>query len=227
MTEGNLVVFKGTADGIVVLLDNIADFEEVLENFKEKLSETKQFFRGSRINIRFKGRTLDEEQQEQLMSVLTNQEAVDVAFVHQFEGEEKAKEAWSWVRQQQEGIEGSMTHFHYGIVRSGTHIHYEGNVVVIGDVNPGGLVSAGGNIIILGALKGRVRAGLNNELNNPFIVSLIMTPIQIGIGHIIAQPPQGEALEEEITKGAQIAYLKNEQIYVDQIDTKTLNHMLK
>lgn len=228
MGEGNLVVFKGTADGIVVWLDQVAEFDEVLNNFKEKLSESKQFFKGSKISIRFKGRSLNEEQREALMSLLTNQDIVNISFVHQFE-EEKVEEDndLAWIKEQLLTFEGSMTHFHYGIVRSGNHVNYKGNIVILGDVNPGGLVTAGGHVIIIGTLKGKVHAGLDNKVVNPFIVSNVMDPIQIGIKNIIAQSPNGESLYAKAEKGAQIAYLYEEQIYVDQIDSKTLNHMLK
>lgn len=228
MREENLVVFKGTVDGIIVFMDQTADFETLLQHFKMKLDESKKFFEGSRVSIRFKGRKLSENEQEQLLEVLTNQESVHISFIHPFEGEEEKTELL-WVKEQLRSFEGSMTHFHYGIVRSGYHIEYKGNVVVLGDVNPGGLISAGGNVIILGALKGKVCAGLNPKVPHPFIVSTSMTPIQIGIGNVIAKAPESDVnqLMKQSIQGPLIAYLQDNQIYMNQIDLKTLNHMLK
>ena len=54
-----------------------------------------------------------------------------------------------------------------------------------------------------------------------------MSPIQIGIKKVIAQSPDGTSLYTLDDKQLQIAYLQQEQIYVDQIDVKTINHMLK
>lgn len=230
MREENLVVFKGTADGIIVFIDQTADFETVLRHFEMKLEESKNFFKGSKVSIRFKGRKLNESEQEQLLNILTNQESIHISFIHPFEGEAvEEKSEMLWVKEQLRSFEGSMTHFHYGIVRSGYHIEYKGNVVVIGDVNPGGLISAGGNVIILGALKGKVCAGLDEKVPHPFIVSTSMAPIQIGIRNIIANAPEGdeESLYKQSEKGPLIAYLQDNQIYMDQIDSKTLNHMLK
>ena len=230
MRDENLVIFKGTADGIVVFIDAAADFETILQYFKMKLEESKKFFEGSKVSVRFKGRKLSKDEQDQLLTILTNQECIHISYIHPFEGEEREEPIeMIWVKEQLRSFEGSMTHFHYGIVRSGYHIEYKGNVVVLGDVNPGGLISAGGNVIILGALKGKVCAGLDEKVPHPFIVSTSMAPIQLGIRNIIAQAPEGE--EESLYKldesGPLIAYLQDNQIYMDQIDSKTLNHMLK
>ena len=73
MGEGNLVVFKGNVDGITVILDEKAPFEDVISRFKQKLSESKSFFKGSEIGIRFKGRILSQGEQDELMDLLKHQ----------------------------------------------------------------------------------------------------------------------------------------------------------
>ena len=50
-----------------------------------------------------------------------------------------------------------------GIVRSGQIITAVGDLVVIGDVNPNGRVIAGGNVFVLGRLKGIAHAGANGN----------------------------------------------------------------
>ncbi|WP_069997958.1 septum site-determining protein MinC [Cellulosilyticum sp. I15G10I2] len=228
MGEENVVVFKGTADGIIVLLDQDADFEKILYHFKEKLEYSKSFFKGSRVSVRFKGRSLTREQQDRLLMLLTNQNIINISFLHDFEQESKQEDNYLlWLKEQIDSQYASLTHFHYGIVRSGHHINYQGNIVVLGDVNPGGLVTAGGNVIILGALKGKVHAGMDKDFKKPFVVASLMAPIQIGIGNIIAQSPNNEPVYSLSNNIPQIAYLQEDQIYMDQIDVKTLNHMLK
>lgn len=227
MEQGNLVVFKGTPEGIIIILDEDAEFEQILISFKQKLQQSKQFFKGSKVSVRFKGKSLTQLQQEKLMELLANQNILNISFIHQFEGEESQYDKdLMWIKEELEKDGASLTHFHFGIVRSGTHIDYKGNVIVLGDVNPGGLITAGGNVIVLGSLKGKVHAGLDNSCNNPFIISYVMQPIQIGIGNVIAQAPKGESFGNKETKELQIAYLKNQQIYVDILDAKSLNHML-
>lgn len=227
MGEGNLVVFKGTADGIMIILDEQADFEELLNHFKQKLSASKAFFEGSSVNVRFKGRELNKEQQDALMQLLAHQNIMNISFVHQFENEAPAyDEKLLWIKKELETMHGSMTYFHYGIIRSGMHIEYPGNVVVLGDVNPGGVITAGGHILVLGTLRGKVHAGLDNTYSTPFVISRDMKPIQIGIRNVIAQCPQGESASEGVGEVLSIAYLLSEQIYIDVLDAKSMNHML-
>lgn len=224
MGEGNLVVFKGNADGITVILDEKANFEDVINHFKQKLNESKAFFKGSKVGIRFKGRILSLQEQEILMEILRHQNVINISFVHQFENEPMAYDKHMlWVKNELESLNGSLTHFHYGIVRSGMEIEYPGNIIIFGDVNPGGVIKAGGHVIIFGVIKGKIHAGLDGRVNNPFIISRGMAPIQIGIRNVIAPCPQEEKSDADTLH---IAYLLEEQIYVDVLDTKSVNHML-
>lgn len=229
MKEGNLVVFKGTADGIVVFLDELARFEEIIECFKQKLNASKTFFKDSKVGIRFKGRLLSIEEQEVLIRLLKKQNIIDVSFIHPFENE-KSKEntitaidqKMLWVKNELDTMNASLTHFHYGIVRSGMEITYPGNIVIFGDINPGGIIKAGGNVIVFGTIKGKIHAGLDKTFKQPFIMGKGMVPIQIGLKNVVAPCPREE---EKVSEDLQIAYLVNEQIYVDILDSKSINHM--
>lgn len=224
MGEGNLVVFKGNVDGITVILDERASFEDVISRFKQKLSESKSFFKGSEIGIRFKGRTLSQGEQDELMDLLRHQNIINISFVHQFDNEPAVYDKeMLWVKRELETLNGSLTHVHFGIVRSGTEIEYPGNVIVFGDINPGGVIKASGHVIVFGIIKGKVHAGLDGRFANPFIISKGMAPIQLGIRNVIAPCPEQEKSEAETL---QIAYLLEEQIYIDVLDSKSISHML-
>ena len=92
------------------------------------------------------------------------------------------------------------------------------SIVIIGDVNPGAKVSAGGNVIILGSLKGNVSAGMKGD-NNAFVVALDMAPVQIRIGDIIASCPEKSKRAKQETK---IAYLDNGNIFVDPLNKELM-----
>lgn len=229
MQVENLVVFKGSIDGITVLINKDEPFEKILVAFKEKLEMNKKFFKGSQVNIRFKGRCLSVEQQDELMTLLTEQKSVEVAFVHTLE-EDEVKERTDyerWLVSELEKPQNTLTHFHYGIVRSGQHIHYPGTIVVLGDVNPGGQISADNHIIVIGTLNGKVHAGRNNKHKKSFVVALNMYPTQITIGNVLAKLPEGEQVNRKKNQLPQIAYVLEDQIYVEEIDVKTLMHMVE
>ena len=78
---------------------------------------------------------------------------------------------------------------HEGTVRSGNRISSNGNLSIIGDVNPGAIVSAKKNIYVWGKLLGIAFAGTNGN-KNASIASLYLSPLQLRIADIIAIGPK-------------------------------------
>ena len=76
-----------------------------------------------------------------------------------------------------------------GTVRSGDRISSDGNLCIIGDVNPGAFVSAKKNIYVWGKLLGIAFAG-NPGNNNASIASLYLNPLQLRIADVIAIGPK-------------------------------------
>lgn len=80
------------------------------------------------------------------------------------------------------------THTLKKTLRSGASMRFDGDVVVMGDVNPGAQVTATGNITVLGSLKGIAHAGAHGDASC-FVMALKLQPIQIRIGQSIATSP--------------------------------------
>ena len=78
---------------------------------------------------------------------------------------------------------------HQGTVRSGDRISSNGNLCIIGDVNPGAIVSAKKNIYVWGKLLGIAFAG-NSGYKNATIASLYLKPVQLRIADVIAIGPK-------------------------------------
>ncbi|NMA51669.1 MAG: septum site-determining protein MinC [Peptococcaceae bacterium] len=79
-------------------------------------------------------------------------------------------------------------------LRSGQSVRYNGNVVILGDVNPGAEVTATGNIIVVGALRGVVHAGANGD-ETAVVLALRLNPTQLRIANHITRPPDNETME--------------------------------
>ncbi len=73
-------------------------------------------------------------------------------------------------------------------LRSGQAVSHKGDLVIIGDVNPGAEVSAEGDITIWGALRGVAHAGTAGNASAE-IRALKFDPIQLRIAHAIARAP--------------------------------------
>ena len=78
---------------------------------------------------------------------------------------------------------------HKGTVRSGDRISSSGNLCIIGDVNPGAIVSATKNIYVWGKLLGIAFAGKDGN-KNASITSLYLSPLQLRIADVIAIGPK-------------------------------------
>jgi septum site-determining protein MinC len=52
---------------------------------------------------------------------------------------------------------------HEGTLRSGDHLQAKGSVLVLGDANPGSRISAGGNVMVWGRLRGVAHAGRHGD----------------------------------------------------------------
>ena len=78
---------------------------------------------------------------------------------------------------------------HEGTVRSGDRISSNGNLCIIGDVNPGAIVSAKKNIFVWGKLLGIAFAGKGGN-KNASIASLYLNPLQLRIADVIAIGPK-------------------------------------
>jgi len=103
----------------------------------------------------------------------------------------------------------------YGTLRSGQRVESLYNLVVIGDVNPGADLVAGGDIIVLGSLRGTAHAAAFEEDGfDKVIVALDMSPMQLRIGSIITRGV------DEKSKGPEVARIDNRRIIVETFSPK-------
>jgi septum site-determining protein MinC len=83
-------------------------------------------------------------------------------------------------------------------VRSGFKVSHNGHVMIMGDVNPGGEVYAGGNVVVWGRLKGTAYAGMDGD-EKAVVCALEMEPMQIRIaGFSLSQPTRKHKQEPEM-----------------------------
>ncbi|MEA5516384.1 septum site-determining protein MinC [Nodularia sp. UHCC 0506] len=79
-------------------------------------------------------------------------------------------------------------------VRSGTEIRHPGTVIILGDINPGGIVIAEGDIVIWGRLRGIAHAGAGGN-RECLIMALQMEPTQLRIADTVARSPEKSPMQ--------------------------------
>lgn len=88
-------------------------------------------------------------------------------------------------------------------LRSGQCIQFDGNVVVMGDVNPGSEIVASGNIVVMGALRGVVHAGATGN-EKATVSAFKLQPTQLRIANHITRAPDGDYPKPEHPETAKI-----------------------
>ncbi len=100
-------------------------------------------------------------------------------------------------------------------LRSGQSLTADGNIVIIGDVNPGSEIKAVGDITVWGILGGIAHAGIEgNEFAK--IRALKMNAIQIRIAEVFARRPDS----------ANIPYIQKTDTYVPEEASVEGNHII-
>jgi len=97
-------------------------------------------------------------------------------------------EDWEELRKHGRETEKLPTLYIHRTLRSGQSISSEGNIVIIGDVNPGAEIVAKGDITVWGILGGIAHAGSDGN-NYSKIRALKLNAIQIRIGDVFARRP--------------------------------------
>lgn len=221
---------KGIRDGLLITLGE-GGYSDVLRQLTAELKQKQAFLQGSRVALEVGDRPLDRSQlaaiQEQLglydlalWAVLAEQESTrtasrELGLATRLPGsatdldgkilagnEPGAAPATRTVEQTNQG--GLLLK---ETLRSGRSVYHEGHVVVIGDVNPGAEIIAGGDVIVWGRLRGLVHAGaLGDEM--AVICALELNPTQLRIAGQIAVPPEGRQRqptpEQVAIRGGQI-----------------------
>jgi len=155
--------------GIEILTDN-KSFD--IDNIKNFILEKRQLLRGSRFIISVENRTLTKEEILELKQFLENVE--ELTFCGFKTNIKENREicislgipcdlSEMELEKEKERAETEEIKFIKKTLRSGDKVTSTGDLVILGDVNPGAEVEAGGNVYVMGSLRGTVKAGIGKS----------------------------------------------------------------
>jgi len=101
------------------------------------------------------------------------------------------------------------------MVRSGQVLESDQDILLLGDVNPGGFVISEGSIFVMGALKGTAHAGYAGD-RNKIIAASLMEPTQLRIADVIFQSDLNDASKKN---QMEFAYLREGRIEINPIQS--------
>jgi septum site-determining protein MinC len=203
------VLIKGTKDGLTLHLDDSCSYIELKTELDDKLSAS---YRAQddrpliTVKVKVGNRYLTEEQKEEIRSLIRQKKNL---VVESIESNVLTVDEAEQIKNQTDIVTIAR------IIRSGQVLEVEGDLLLIGDVNPGGTVIASGNIFIMGSLRGIAHAGYHGD-HTAVIVASHMNPSQVRISQFINRAP--EQVKEEDGREMECAYIdQNNQIIVDRL----------
>ncbi|WJH32545.1 septum site-determining protein MinC [Paenibacillus sp. CC-CFT747] len=199
------VNIKGVKEGLLFVLDDTCRYTDLLAELEEKLTGThNKILSGPQIYVQVKlgERILNEAEKEQIRELIGKRGNL---LVQSIETEQAVTD---------EIIPG-LEEFKVirGMVRSGQTVSFEGNLMLLGDVNPGGSILASGDIIIMGSLRGMAHAGMEGK-EDAIIGASHLRPTQLRIANVISRPPDEWGVEEAFME---FAYIRDGAMEIDKI----------
>ncbi|GFZ86129.1 putative septum site-determining protein MinC [Paenibacillus marchantiophytorum] len=199
------VMIKGVKDGLVFLLNDACEWQDLLSELQHKLEKThQQILTGPIIHVHVKlgSREVTDEMRDEIRSVIKQKGNLLIQSIDN----EPRKEAVA------DEPRVSMTTIK-GMIRSGQTLHHEGDLLYLGDVNPGGTITSTGNIYIMGSLRGMAHAGIDGD-DKAIIAASHMRPTQLRIAGIISRSPDEWGIEEAFME---FAYVKEGKMEIDKV----------
>ncbi len=219
------IEIKGIRDGILVEIGP-GNWHKREKALLEHIRNNKEFFEGGRLALDVGNHKLKADHLVSLRNALSDQNVTLWAVKStSLVTERTAQNLGLSIRIRQSisdkdkeitssTIEGEEAVFVHRTLRSGHKVKHPGHVVVLGDVNPGAEVIAGGNIIVWGRLRGTVHAGARGD-QDAVVCALELSPTQLRIADKISiSPAEEKRLEPEI------AQLKEGQVIASTWDAK-------
>jgi septum site-determining protein MinC len=206
--QQSYVTIKGTKDGLTLHLDDNCSYDDLLKELEEKLTAGEKIEPDSplvSVHLKVGNRYLTPKQEEELRTLIRHTKNLVVSSIES--NVMTKEEALEWKRKT-EIVSVAR------IVRSGQVLHVQGDLLLIGDVNPGGTVIAGGNIFILGALRGIAHAGYYGN-KEAVIAASVMKPTQLRISDVMNRAPDYKTDEGNEMECAYID--EHNQIVVDRL----------
>lgn len=197
------LIFKGIGRGprrkLAISIPHDMGFDELLAGLRARLGESQGFFRGAPVVL--EGKPLTGEERRKVRDLvaefgllLTDEPALDgEGGASPWPGPKPAPAAaesgpevpWMEIPADDQTLLVRRT------LRSGQRIFFAGNVVVLGDVNPGAMVTCTGDIAVMGRLRGVAHAGAGGNVAAR-VMAFRLEPTQLRIAHYISRAPDGE-----------------------------------
>ncbi|HOJ77173.1 MAG TPA: septum site-determining protein MinC [Bacillota bacterium] len=204
------VIFKGYRNGLKLIIPETVSFDECLTELQNQLDKSRSFFKGAVIRIQLGNRKLSESEYAAIEKILTDNGLVLQGIVEEPNLKKQP------VKKPEPREDGIRTITINKTLRSGQKVEYDGNILILGDVNPGAEVIASGDIIVYGRLRGTAHAGAEGDPTAK-IMAFQLNPVQIRIAGIITRDSEKTKKSKIKAFSPEVALIKEGLIVVEKI----------
>lgn len=213
MNSNKSVKLRGTRDGFTLMLDSSEAYDVIEKETEDLFVNLRQLARGAKVSVDTGQEDIPPDLIMKLGEFLKARFGVQDVFKKIFV--EKKADPEPSIDSQEEPGECDMgdVKMMAGRVRSGQRVTANNHLVILGDVNPGGEVFAGGDILVLGSLCGTAIAGQSDN-EKAIILALDFRPTQVQIAGLVAA-----GMASSAGKKTEYAYVEKGAIVVDNYVT--------
>ena len=187
----SIVALRAYRDGLHLIIRPHLSIEEVEEAIQREITRMNQPLIGASVQIDLKCPTLKEEEMAYLTSKLQETYNLTVRSIEAVDEQvpppiaaAPTTHAIAQAVDTSNNRDSEPSKVIPYTIRSGQAENFpQGNLIIYGDVNSGAEVRAGGDIVVLGTLRGNAHAGINGRLS-AVIIAMDLVPVQLQIGNL-------------------------------------------
>lgn len=184
MGHKQIITIKGNQEGLIFYIDDTSSFQDAIDELEKTIANTPSRETDNEVSIiiNLGNRYVTDKQQQLLMEIIESDKRFSI---ERFDSNVISKLAAEEMFEQVEIKSFSR------IIRSGQVLEVKGDLLLLGDVNPGGEVRASGSIYVVGKLQGIAHAGIKGN-KEAVIIASYMEPSQLRISNLISRPSDNE-----------------------------------
>lgn len=215
------VEFKGTKEGVTIYCLEGVSFEDIISDLTVRLQQRATFFAEAEVRVDVGSRQLAPEEIELLAGAIRDHSKMKLIAIQTVSDRppvvsSAGRRSGGIDELKMEGFKEGRSLVIKRTLRSGQGIHFPGNVVVLGDVNPGAEIVAEGDIFVFGTIRGIAHAGVGGD-RSASVVALRLAPTQLRIADVISRAPDEASL---LPDQPEYAYISDDRIMIASVTTK-------
>lgn len=243
MQVSDSVIIKGVREGLLLILDDDVPFSQILTDLVRRINAQPNFFKGAAVVVNAGRRVIDRPEFDVLYRMLTRNGMRLQTFVSLSAQSRMVADGFGVTSRPPSfaagdaganlglkgrgsgsplaGViaQGGSPEVGTGLflrcnMRPGQSVRYEGDVCVLGDVEVGAEIIADGDVVVWGALRGFVHAGVGGD-DEAVVCALQMSPTQLGIAGVVSRFPGRTNIYGSALPLPELARLDDGQIVVE------------